>query len=127
MGDVISIVHLTTNSGVISVQDSFTIDKFLQVRCYHHGILVNLSIKSICDMRQISTLIDELSNYTEYNAVDIGKTYSLYTVQFIDIVSNIIQLFTIYLELSRCISSMKQAISLLEQVFSQSGKVHNIL
>ena len=69
MGDVISIVHLTTNSGVISVQDSFTIDKFLQVRCYHHGILVNLSIKSICDMRQISTLIDELSNYTEYNAV----------------------------------------------------------
>ena len=88
---------------------------------------MNLSIKSICDMRQISTLIDELSNYTEYNAVDIGKTYSLYTVQFIDIVSNIIQLFTIYLELSRCISSMKQAISLLEQVFSQSGKVYNIL
>ncbi|KAI6651868.1 Receptor-type tyrosine-protein phosphatase epsilon-like [Oopsacas minuta] len=95
MGDVISIVHPTTNSGAISVQDSFTIDKFLQVRCYHYEILVNLSIKSMCDMRQISTLIDELPNYTEYNAVDI--------------------------ELSHCISSMKQAISLLEQVFDQTG------
>ncbi|KAI6651371.1 hypothetical protein LOD99_5338 [Oopsacas minuta] len=63
----------------------------------------DLLINSICDLRQNSTLIDELSNYTEYNAVDV--------------------------ELSHCISSMKQAISLVEQVFGQSGtyKFHNLL
>ena len=69
----ISIVHLTTNSGVVSVQDSFTINNFLQVKCYHRGMLVNLPIKCISDVRQICTLIDELSNYREYDAVVIGK------------------------------------------------------
>ena len=69
----ISIVHLTTNSGVVSVQDSFTINNFLQVKCYHRGMLVNLTINCISDVRQICTLIDELSNYREYDTVVIGK------------------------------------------------------
>ena len=69
----ISIVHLTTNSGVVSVQDSFTINNFLQVKCYHRGMLVNLPINCISDVRQICTLIDELSNYREYDTVVIGK------------------------------------------------------
>ena len=82
MDSGISIVHLTTNSGVISVQNSFTIDNFLQVKCYHHGILVNLSVNSISDVRQICTLIDKLSNYSEYDIVNIGKIYIIFLIQF---------------------------------------------
>ena len=60
----------------------FTIDKFLQVKCCHHGILVNLSINSISDVRQICTLIDDLFYYSEYDTVDIGKIYIIFFVQF---------------------------------------------
>ena len=120
----ISFVHLTTNSGVISVLNSFTIDNLLQVKCYHHGTLVNLSINYISDMRQICTLIDELSNYSEYDTVDIGKILDMYYIYY-----TLIQLFnfTFNLELTRSISSKKQAITLLEEVLSQSGNIHKFI
>ena len=49
--------------------------------------------------------------------------YILYFIYSLDCISNIIQL-TFNLESTCNISSMKRAISLLEEILSQSGNIH---
>ena len=52
----VSVINLTSTN-TISVQNYFTIDTSLEVKVYHHGTPVILSIKCISDNRQIHTLI----------------------------------------------------------------------
>ena len=60
----LNFVNLTSTQPII-VQNSISIDDTLHVFCYHHGTRVDFQIIVINDIRQINTLIDLLTNYSD--------------------------------------------------------------
>ena len=64
----LNFVNLTSTQPII-VQNSLSIDHTLHVSSYHHGTLVDFHILVISDIRQINTLIDLLTNYSDDRAL----------------------------------------------------------
>ena len=65
-----SVINLTSMNPK-SVQNYLIVDSSLDVKAYHHGTPVILSVKVVNDIRQINTLIQELVNY-RVDAIEIG-------------------------------------------------------
>ena len=61
-------VNLTSTQPII-VQNSLSIDLTLHVSSYRHGTRVDFHILVISDIRQINTLIDLLTNYSDDRAL----------------------------------------------------------
>ena len=72
------ILHLSLSQDYLEVESYLTIDDHCNTRAFIHNTQIPLSISKIIDVRQITLLIEEISNYSSDDielAVRIATTY----------------------------------------------------